>query len=85
MWGLREGHDDPAKNYRQTKMLLAQHPDLAAIYNIGGGPEGIARALKELGRRQEIVFVGHGLTPETRELLVDGTLDAVINQSPQPC
>ena len=81
--GLREGHDDPAKNYRQTKMLLAQHPDLAAIYNIGGGPEGIARALKELGRRQEIVFVGHGLTPDTRDLLVDGTLDAVINQSPQ--
>ncbi|MBV4441745.1 substrate-binding domain-containing protein, partial [Clostridium tyrobutyricum] len=71
--GLREGHDDEAKNYRQTKTLLGQHPDLAGIYNIGGGPEGIARALKEAGR-QDIVFVGHGLTPETRGLLVDGTL-----------
>lgn len=81
--GLREGQDEEARNYRQTKMLLAQHPDLAGIYNIGGGPEGIARALKEAGRQDEIVFVGHGLTPETRALLVDGVMDAVINQDPQ--
>jgi LacI family transcriptional regulator len=25
--------------------LLAQHPDLAGLYNIGGGAEGIAKAL----------------------------------------
>lgn len=83
MVGLREGHDEEARNYRQTKMLLAQHPDLAGIYNIGGGPEGIARALKEAGRQDEVVFVGHGLTPETRALLIDGVMDVVINQDPQ--
>lgn len=81
--GLREGHDDEGRNYRQTKTLLAQHPDLAGIYNIGGGPEGIARALKEVGRQDEVVFVGHGLTPETRGLLIDGAMDAVITQNPQ--
>lgn len=81
--GLREGHDEEARNYRQTKMLLAQHPDLAGIYNIGGGPEGIARALKEAGRQNEVVFVGHGLTAETRALLVEGAMDAVITQNPQ--
>lgn len=81
--GLREGHDDEARNYRQTKMLLAQHPDLAGIYNIGGGPEGIARALKEAGRQHDVVFVGHGLTPETRALLIEGAMDAVITQHPQ--
>ncbi len=81
--GLREGHDDEAKNYRQTKMLLAQHPDLAGLYNIGGGPEGIGRALKEAGRPHEVAFVGHGLMPETRALLIDGTMDAVITQQPQ--
>ena len=42
----------------------------------------MARALKESGRDQKVVFVGHGLTPDTRALLVDGTLDAVITQSP---
>jgi hypothetical protein len=29
------------------------------------------------------VFIGHGLTQDTRALLIDGTLDAVINQQPQ--
>ena len=30
-----------------------------------------------------MVFIGHGLTPDTRALLIDGTMDAVITQSPQ--
>lgn len=80
---LREGHDDEAKNHHQTRMLLAQHPRLAGIYNIGGGAEGIGRALKEAGREREVVFVGHGLSPDTRAMLMDGTMDAVITQSPQ--
>ena len=29
------------------------------------------------------MFIGHGLTPDTRALLIDGTLDAVITQNPQ--
>src|SRR5947208_5896456 len=48
--GLREGHDDADRNYRQTRMLLGQHPDLAGIYNIGGAADGVARALKEMDR-----------------------------------
>jgi LacI family transcriptional regulator len=81
--GLREGHDDEAQNYRQTRMLLAQHPDLAGIYNIGGGSEGIGRALKEARRDQSVIFVGHGLTRDTRALLIDGTMNAVLTQNPQ--
>ena len=81
--GLREGHDDAANNYRQTKLRLAQHPGRAGIYNIGGGADGIGRALKEAGRQRDVVFVGHGLSPDTREMLIDGTMDAVITQNPQ--
>ncbi|WP_207459277.1 LacI family DNA-binding transcriptional regulator [Azospirillum sp. SYSU D00513] len=81
--GLREAHDDEAKSYRQTKTLLSHHPDLAGIYSIGGGAEGVARALREARREREIVFLGHGLTPETRALLIDGTMDAVITQDPR--
>ncbi|VTU30532.1 Maltose operon transcriptional repressor [Variovorax sp. PBS-H4] len=80
--GLREGHDDAEQNYRQTRALLDQHPELCGIYNIGGASDGVARALKEAGRDQKIAFIGHGLTPDTRALLVDGSLDAVITQSP---
>ena len=80
--GLREGYDDAQLNYRQTQALLKEHPDLAALYNIGSGSEGIGQALKEAGRQHDVVFIGHGLTPETRALLIDGSMDAVINQSP---
>ncbi len=82
--GVREGQDDAERNYRQTRLLLEQHgDDLAGIYNIGGGAEGIGRALKEAGSDRKIVFIGHGLTPDTRALLIDGTMDAVITQNPQ--
>jgi len=80
--GLREGYDDPRANYRQTIALLKEHPDLAAIYNIGGGAEGIGQALKERRREHDVVFIGHGLTPDTRALLIDGGMDAIINQTP---
>jgi LacI family transcriptional regulator len=79
--GLREGHDDEAINYRQMRALLSHHPDLDGIYNIGGGASGIGRALKDARREKNVVFVGHGLTSDTREFLLDGTMDAVITQS----
>jgi LacI family transcriptional regulator len=81
--GLREGQDDADNNYRQARGLLEAHADLVGLYNIGGASDGVARALKEAGREQQVVFIGHGLTPDTRALLVDGTLDAVITQHPQ--
>jgi LacI family transcriptional regulator len=81
--GLREGYDDERTNYRQTRALLEEHPDLDAIYNIGSGAEGIGRGLKDARRARKVVLIGHGLTPDTRALLVDGTMDAVINQSAQ--
>jgi LacI family transcriptional regulator len=80
--GIREGHDDEALNYRQMRMLLSQHPDLAGIYNIGGGASGVGKAIRDARREQSLVFIGHGLTPDTRAFLIDGTMDAVITQNP---
>lgn len=45
--------------------------------------EGIARALEEAGRGQEVVLIGHELTEGTRRLLVAGTIDALIDQNPR--
>jgi LacI family transcriptional regulator len=81
--GLREGQDDSERNYVQTRNLLLQHPDLAGIYNSGGGSDGVARAIVEAKAEQKILFIGHGLTPDTRGLLIDGTMDALITQTPQ--
>lgn len=55
---------------------------MAGSYNIGGASDGVARALKEAGLQHRMVFIGHGLTPDRRGLPIDGTLDAVITQSP---
>ena len=77
--------DDHAET---TYAQLAKHftdngpPD--AIYNLAGGNRGVARALKGLdtahpdGRRATI-FVGHELTPTSRELLEAGIMNYVIS------
>jgi len=80
--GMREGHDDRNENYAHAMELLKQHPDLVGIYNVGGSSDGIARALREKDRAKEIVFIGHGLTADTRRLLIDGSMDVVINSDP---
>nr|WP_289852433.1 LacI family DNA-binding transcriptional regulator [Mesorhizobium liriopis] len=80
---MREMLDDREKAYAEACALLDRHPDLAAIYNVGAGNSGIARALRERNRQQEVVFVAHDLTDSTKALLLDGTLDAVIDQNPR--
>ncbi|MCB8877091.1 LacI family DNA-binding transcriptional regulator [Acidisoma silvae] len=80
---LREMSDDTTRGYEEARRLLERHPDLAGIYSIGGGVEGIARALEESGRGQDVVFIGHELTEGTRRLLISGTIDALIDQNPR--
>lgn len=80
---LREMLDDRERAYAEAAALLDRHPDLAGIYNIGAGNPGIARALKERGRERSVVFVGHEVTEGTKSLLLEGTMDAVIDQNPR--
>ncbi|MGI1661453.1 LacI family DNA-binding transcriptional regulator [Palleronia sp. KMU-117] len=78
---LRESRDDRARARAETLRLLSAHPGLAGLYNAGGGTVGIAAALAEAGRR-DVVTIAHELTAENRGFLIDGILDAVIDQSP---
>jgi LacI family transcriptional regulator len=80
---LREIRDDSERSYVETRALLERYPALGGIYNIGAGNRGIARALEEAGRAQDVVFVGHELTEHTRRFLLSGTMDAVIDQNPR--
>lgn len=80
--GPQEGHDNRDENYVNTCRLLEQHDDLVGIYNVGGSSDGIGRALRELKRSDDICFIGHGLTPDTRTMLIEGVMDLVITQSP---
>lgn len=80
---LREIRDDGVRAYAESTTLLRSHPDLAGIYNIGGGNSGIGKALEECGRSREVVFVGHEVTEDTRLMLIRGTMDALIDQNPR--
>jgi LacI family transcriptional regulator len=76
-----EIREDPDRAYAEVSALLKQYPDLLAIYCIGAGGEGVARALTEKSMEQAIVFIGHDLTDSTRGFLLDGVMDAVIDQN----
>lgn len=80
---LREMGDDRERAYREATMLLDQYEDLAGIYNIGAGNQGIARALREHGKAGKVTFIGHDATEGNKALLLDGTIDAVIDQNPR--
>ena len=75
-----QGKDASELNETLARQLLAQHPQLRAIYSIGAGNPRIAAALKAMPRAEKVVFVGHELTPAARADLLDGTMDALINQ-----
>ncbi len=77
---LREGRDENARVEAAAAQLLAENPDLVALYNVGGGQLGVVNALEASGRGREVVFVAHELTPLSRRQLVRGTIDAIINQ-----
>ena len=80
---LREVRDDREKAYVEASALLDRYDDLAAIYNIGAGNTGIGRALKERNRQRSIVFMAHEATEGNKALLLDGTIDALIDQNPR--
>ncbi|CAO3429298.1 LacI family DNA-binding transcriptional regulator [Azospirillum endophyticum] len=77
-----EGRDDPDRNRELVRRMLADTPNLVAIYNTGEGSIGIGEALAEAGLARRILCVGHELTPATRRMLLDGTFDALVAQDP---
>jgi LacI family transcriptional regulator, galactose operon repressor len=79
---VREGRDDNIRNADLVQKLMAEHPDIAGLYNIGAGNRGTISALADSGRSKDIVFIGHELTPYTRDALKADVLDAVIAQDP---
>jgi LacI family transcriptional regulator len=77
---VRESRDDWARIEEMTRQLLAEHPDLIGIYNVGGGTRGIVSGLEAAGRAKDIVFIAHEVTDLSRRALIRGSIDAIINQ-----
>ncbi len=74
--------DDRDRAHAQVGRILADRP-IGGIYNIGSGNQGIARALRDAGMARRTIFIGHDLTDATQMMLLERTMDAVIDQNPR--
>lgn len=75
------GGDDRSRNAALIQEALRSWPDLAGVYNAGGGNSGVLRALEGAGRK--VFFVGHELTETTQAALRKGSADVILDQLPE--
>ncbi len=80
--GPVEGRDDDDATRTAVGGLLASHPDLAGLYNIGAGNAGLMAALADAGAAGRVRTIVHELNEPTRAGLRSGTIDLVIDQNP---
>ena len=78
--GPLEGFDDDARTEAAARELLEQ--PLCGIYNFGAGNAGLIRALDRSKQAGKLRVVAHELTGATRAGLMNGAIDAVIDQNP---
>src|SRR5471030_1004999 len=77
-----ESREDEQSTERLTRDAFKKYRELRGIYNLSVGDQGIARALKALKREHSTILIGHELTEISRSLLIEGVMDAVLDQSP---
>ncbi len=73
--------DDPAVLMAQADDLLMQHPGTTALYNVGAGNSGLIRSIAGAAGQRPFCVV-HELVPHSRQALIDGHIDLVIDQRP---
>lgn len=80
--GEARGEDNADRTYHAVRRMLDAHPGIGAIYNVSGGNLGLVRALKELGREQDIMVISHELTNISVPLLYESSLNFMFSQDP---
>lgn len=75
--------EDDMRSYEIMKRMIADAPDLTALYVAGGGIAGVIMALREEPKREGLVVIGNELTDVTRDALTDGIMDVVLSAPAQ--
>lgn len=83
MIGPFEALDQAEKVYAAAKDMINANPDLKAIIISGGGPNGAARAVQELGKTGEIYVFANDEIPENLQYVKSGEMWEVMSQGPQ--
>lgn len=77
-----ESREDGERAGALTASTLKARPNLRGVYNTSAGALPVADAILRAGRTGAVTFVTHELTPQRRELLKSGRIDALIDQDP---
>jgi len=75
-----EDYGDQVRTAQIFKTALQSDPPVVGIYLMNHDIHEAMQAIEAFGSSQNIVVIGHELTPQTRSRLIDGALDAVITQ-----
>lgn len=78
----KENLDDDFISFDCAKQLLTEHSEINAMFLIAGGVYGACRALKTFPDYKRIRVISFDTVPTTRELVLDGTIFATIDQQP---
>lgn len=75
-----ETYGDPHRSEKIVKMALQNQQPVVGIYLMNQNIFNTMKVIDELGMAQQAVIIGHELTSHTHARLVNGSIDAVINQ-----
>lgn len=78
-----ENHDDDIESFEKTTALLAEHPDLNALFFVAAGVYGGCRAVISAGLTDQITILAFDKVPTTKALVEDGVIAATICQQPK--
>lgn len=62
---------------------LRDYPDLTGVYNVGGCNDALCGVLRRQAAERSICFIGHELTRQSGQALMEGLMAAVIDQAPE--
>lgn len=76
-------NSDYNQAYEETVKMLDEHPEITVIAGLNEySAVGAARAIKDLGRRDDIMMIGFDSSIEEIQLLEEGVFEAVVVQYP---
>jgi LacI family transcriptional regulator len=81
--GEAVGQDNTLVTRAAVQKFLYDHPGIAALYNVSGGNDGLAEAVAEVGRTQDVLVVIHEVNDITVPLLRAGKVNFLISQDPR--
>ncbi len=78
-----ESEDNTERAYERAKELFKKYPDLRGIIGTSSKDSpGTARAIEELGLKGKVFTSGTGMPNESRQLLKNGSLEAITLWDP---